>query len=153
MSDPVDPSLNLEASLELQYTYQRSVGAVLGRALAGLQRGVILGARTSDGRVLVPPLEYDPLTGQSTTDLVEVPPHGVVTTWTWADSPHPNQPLETGFAWALVRLDGADTGLLHAVDVPGPEHMKTGMRVSARWRDDRRGHITDIACFVPERSD
>jgi hypothetical protein len=28
--------------------------------------------------------------------------------------------------------------------------MRTGMRVAARWRDARVGHITDIACFVPE---
>uniref|UniRef100_UPI00352559D4 OB-fold domain-containing protein n=1 Tax=Streptomyces sanglieri TaxID=193460 RepID=UPI00352559D4 len=53
------------------------------------------------------------------------------------------------FAWVLVRLDGADTALLHALDAPGPEAVHTGMRVRIRWAAERTGAITDIACFEP----
>jgi uncharacterized OB-fold protein len=28
--------------------------------------------------------------------------------------------------------------------------MRTGMRVAPRWREDRKGLITDIEAFVPE---
>jgi hypothetical protein len=28
--------------------------------------------------------------------------------------------------------------------------MSTGMRVAAKWRDEREGHINDIECFVAE---
>jgi uncharacterized OB-fold protein len=37
------------------------------------------------------------------------------------------------------------------VDTGGDESaVRTGMRVQARWRDEREGHIQDIECFVPE---
>ena len=45
---------------------------------------------------------------------------GEVLTWSWAADPLPGQPLDRPFAWALVKLDGADTGLLHALDVGLP---------------------------------
>jgi Predicted nucleic-acid-binding protein containing a Zn-ribbon len=48
-----------------------------------------------------------------------------------------------------VRLDGADTALLHALDAPGPDAVRTGMRVRIRWAPERSGAITDIACFEP----
>ncbi|RSS40416.1 DNA-binding protein, partial [Streptomyces sp. WAC07061] len=58
-------------------------------------------------------------------------------------------PLGTPFAWVLVRLDGADTAILHALDAPGPDAVSTGMRVRVRWAAERTGAITDIACFEP----
>jgi len=29
--------------------------------------------------------------------------------------------------------------------------MKTGMRVTPRWRAERVGHINDLECFEPEK--
>ena len=49
----------------------------------------------------------------------------------------------------LVTLDGADTPLLHALDVASPDEVSTGMRVQVRWAEERVGAITDIACFEP----
>ena len=48
------------------------------------------------------------------------------------------------FAFALIRLDGADTTLVHVVDAESIDAMATGMRVAPRWKEDRTGHITDI---------
>ena len=140
----------LSAPYVLEYTYRRSVGPVLGRFLAGLRDGHILGARTSAGRVLVPPSEYDPDTSEPVGDLVAVGQAGVVTTWSWVEKPRARHPLTSAFAWALVKLDGADTPMLHAVDVGSIDAMSTGMRVRVRWRKDRVGEIADIACFEPE---
>jgi hypothetical protein len=119
--------------------------------LTGLREGIVLGIRCVDGRVLCPPVEYDPVTGDELTELVEVSEVGTVTTWAWEPEGRSNQPLDGPFGWALVRLDGADTGLLHVVDVEEPGAMSTGMRVRIRWREraDRQGDITDIACFEP----
>ena len=64
--------------------------------------------------------------------------------------PRTGNPLSTPFAWALIRLDGADTAMLHAVDAGSVDAMSTGMRVRVRWADEREGAITDIACFEPE---
>jgi uncharacterized protein len=142
----------LTAPYVLEYTYRRSVGPVIGRFLAGLRDGQILGARTAGGRVLVPPSEYDPDTGEPVGDLVEVGPAGVVVTWSWVAAPDPKAklPLARPFAWALVRLDGADTGMLHAVDAGSTAAMRTGMRVRVRWRAERAGEVGDIECFEPE---
>jgi uncharacterized OB-fold protein len=68
-----------------------------------------------------------------------------VLSWTWQPQPLDGQPLDRPFAWALIKLDGADTALLHAVD----GEVKTGDRVHAHWVAEPVGAITDIACFLP----
>ncbi|OKH98073.1 DNA-binding protein [Streptomyces sp. CB02923] len=139
----------LTAPLVVEFPFTRSLGPVQSAFLTGLRERVVLGVRTVEGRVLVPPAEYDPVTAAELRDLVEVGSTGTVTTWAWNPAPRPHQPLATPFAWALVRLDGADTALLHALDAPGPEAVRTGMRVRVRWAAERTGAITDIACFEP----
>jgi uncharacterized protein len=139
----------LSAPLVLEYPFKRTVGPVQSAFLTGLREGLVLGVRTSDGRVLCPPVEYDPVTSEELTELVELADAGTVTTWSWEPAPRANQPLDRPFAWALVRLDGADTGLLHALDAGSPDRVSTGMRVRVRWNGDREGAITDIACFEP----
>ncbi|WIN00829.1 OB-fold domain-containing protein [Actinoplanes oblitus] len=139
----------LSAPLTISFDYTRSLGPVLSRFMTGLRERRVLGSRTADGRVHVPPLEYDPATHAPLTDLVEVAPTGVVTGWTWTDRPLDGQPLDRPFGWALIRLDGAATALLHAVDAGSRDAMRTGMRVRIRWAAERTGHIRDIACFEP----
>src|SRR5262245_661597 len=138
----------LSAPYVLEYPYRRSCGPVIGRFLAGLQARRIFGVCTADRRVLVPPAEYDDH-GEPTGALVEVGQSGVVVAWAWIDRPRPNQPLDRPFAWALVKLDGASTALIHAVDAGSADRMATGMRVRVRWRAERTGSIRDIECFEP----
>ena len=140
----------LSAPYVLEYTYRRSVGPVIGRFFAALTEGKILGGRTASGKVVVPPTEYDPETSDPVTELVEVGTSGVVTSWSWCASPRAHQPLDRPFAWALIKLDGADTAMLHAVDAGDIAKMKSGMRVKARFSAERSGNIRDIACFEPE---
>ncbi|WP_328794454.1 Zn-ribbon domain-containing OB-fold protein [Herbidospora solisilvae] len=147
---PSEPHPEINHVLEFPGGYTRSTGPVIGRFLTELRAGRIVGVRTAGRRVLVPPLEYDPATGEPVTDeFVEVGPAGTVREWTWVEEPRKNHPLDRPFAWALIRLDGADTALVHAVDAP-VKAMRTGLRVWPRWRHDRVGSITDLECFVPE---
>ncbi|MFF2248722.1 Zn-ribbon domain-containing OB-fold protein [Streptomyces sp. NPDC058142] len=139
----------LKAPLVVEFPFTRSLGPVQSAFLTGLRERTVLGVKTTDGKVLVPPVEYDPVTADELRDLVEVEPTGTVTTWAWNPGPRRGQPLDTPFAWVLVKLDGADTGLLHALDAPGPDAVTTGMRVRVRWAAERTGAITDIACFEP----
>jgi uncharacterized OB-fold protein len=143
----------LSAPIELSFDYTRSLGPTLSRFMTGLAARRVIGGRGSDGRVYVPPLEYDPVTGAAVTDFVEVGDHGAVQSWCWAAEPLPGQPLDRPFAWALVRLDGADTAMLHALDVASPADVRTGMRVQARWAAEPAGHIRDIVCFEPETAE
>lgn len=142
----------LSARHVIAYDYRRSLGPVQSRFFTALRDRRIEGVRLADGRVLVPPQEHDPDTGEASGEPVEVGPGGVVKTWAWVTRPRPQHPLARPFAWALVELDGADTGLLHVVDARDPARMATGMRVVVQWAEPTVGRIQDIACFVPEES-
>jgi uncharacterized protein len=135
--------------MEIAFDYTRSLGPVLGQFMTALRERRILGTRGADGRVHAPPFEYDPVTFAAPEELVEVGPAGTVVSWTWLPVPLDGQPLDRPFAWALIRLDGADTAMLHAVDAGSAAAMRTGMRVRPRWADERVGSIRDIACFEP----
>ena len=135
-----------------QYPYRRATGPILGRFFTEIRdHGRFVGVKTASGKVLCPPVDVDPdtLEDLSVDDLVEVGPAGCVTCWTWLHEPRPGNPLDYPFAWALIKLDGADSALLHAVDAGSESAMRTGMRFVARFRDERSGGIRDIACFVP----
>jgi uncharacterized protein len=139
----------LRAPLEIGFDYTRSLGPVLSQFITALAGQRILGARAADGRVHAPPFEYDPDTSEPPGDLVEVGPEGTVISWTWVTEPLDGQPLARPFGWALIRLDGADTAMLHAVDAGTAAALHTGLRVRPRWAADPAGRIQDIACFVP----
>ena len=122
-----DETSVLSATHVVEYTYRRSVGPVLGRFFAGLRERRIEGVRAADGRVLVPPSESDPATGESTRDeFVEVGP-GVV--------------RKTGKVTALeYYLQGRE-----AVYAANRERL-----LEAVSRYERVGELGDLACFEPE---
>jgi uncharacterized OB-fold protein len=133
----------------IQFPYKRSLGPVFGAFMTGLVQRKILGIRY-DGKVLAPPLEWDPQTGaELAPDFVEVGPAGTVTNWTWVAEPTEQHPLDHPFAFAMIRLDGADNPMIHAVDAGSMDAMSDGMRVAPRWAAERTGRINDIECFVP----
>jgi uncharacterized OB-fold protein len=142
---------DLTAPLVLEYPYTRTVGDVMGRFFTGLRDRRIEGIRARDGRVICPPPEYDPVTSEPLSEFVEVGPGATVVSWTWVNQPQDGAPIDRPFAWALLRLDGADTSMVHAVDPgrAGADGMRTGMRVTVRWREETEGHIRDIECFQP----
>jgi uncharacterized OB-fold protein len=134
--------------------YTRSVGPVIGRFLTGLRDARILAVRLADGRVLVPPTEYDPTTSAAVSAegdaWIEVGPRGTVQAFTWVSEPRPDKhALDKPFAFALIRPDGADTALLHVVDCGSADGIRVGSRVAPRWRAERTGTITDIEAWIP----
>jgi uncharacterized OB-fold protein len=137
------------APLEIGFDYTRSLGPTLSQFMSALADRRILGSRGADGRVHAPPFEYDPVTFAPPDEMVQVGPEGTVLTWSWMPRPLEGQPLPHPFAWALIRLDGADTAMLHAVDAGSAGRMRTGMRVRVRWAASTVGDIRDIACFGP----
>ena len=138
----------LSAPLKLSFDYTRSVGPLLSQFFTALRERRIVGVRGSDRRVHVPPAEFDPVTYERLTEIVPVASVGTVVSWTWQSAPLEGQPLDRPFAWALIKLDGADTPLLHAVDATSADAINTGGRVHAHWADQPVGAITDIAYFA-----
>ena len=131
----------------LEYPFKRSLGPVLSRFFTSLRDRRFEGIRTRDGRVLVPPQEYDPETGETLDEWVPVGPGGEVVSWSWVGRPRTKQPLDHPFAYALIKLDGADAPLLHAVDAGSEEKLSKGTRVVPRWADEPKGGINDVVCF------
>jgi uncharacterized OB-fold protein len=135
--------------MTIQFPYKRSLGPVIGAFMTGLTERRLIGIRNG-GQVMCPPLEWDPETGKELAhDFVDVGPAGTVQSWTWVAQPGAQHPLDRPFAFALIKLDGADSSLMHAVDAGSIDAMRTGMRVAPRWRAERKGHMTDIEAFVP----
>jgi uncharacterized protein len=139
----------LRAPHEVAFSYTRSVAGAEHRFLSGLARAELWGSRSADGRVTVPPVDWDPETGAEVDGFVRLGERGVVRSWTWIAEPQPDDPSPQPFALALIHLEGADTSMLHIVDAPDEAAMRTGMVVCADWRVERVGAIRDLRAFVP----
>ena len=74
-----ETSATFHARHAIEYTYRRSVGPVLGHFFTALRERKIVGIRSGGGRVLVPPSEHDPDTGEALEDfgLVDLDGHAV----------------------------------------------------------------------------
>lgn len=147
MGKPAVPADLLRADLAIEYPFNRTTGPVIGAFYTGLTKQVVVGIKGVDGRVICPPVEYDPTTGEPLTELVKVSDEGTITSWSWVRAPRAQQALDAPHALALIKLDGADTAILHVVAASGPEAVSTGARVKAHWADERSGAVTDIAYF------
>jgi uncharacterized OB-fold protein len=137
-------------SFTLEFPYQRTLGPILGPFMTALRDGKLLGIRAGN-RVICPPVEFNPETLENLApDFVEVGPAGRVECFTWVAEPSSKHPFQVPFAFAEIKLDGADTTITHAVKASGPDAIATGMRVKVQFREQRSGTINDIY-FVPEQ--
>jgi uncharacterized OB-fold protein len=146
---PQDEPKLLKKEFESSFTFTRSTGPIAGRFLTELRDRKIFGIVGRGGKVLVPPLEYDPKTFAALEAFVEVGQRGTVQSWCWVKEPREKHLLKRPFAFALILLDGADTPMVHMVDAGDESAMSTGMQVRVRWAEETRGSITDIECFEP----
>ena len=140
----------LSQAFTLGYTYTRSTGPIVGQFLTSLRARKMVGIKASDGKVLMPPVEFDPVSADALSEFVDVADSGVVKTWCWVKQPRKAHPSDKPFAWAMIQLDGADTPMLHWVDAGDEAAMSTGMRVKVRWAEETKGLMSDINGFVPE---
>jgi uncharacterized OB-fold protein len=142
----------LRAPLVIEYPFRRTTGPVIGAFFTAVREGRLLGIKAANGSVICPPQEYDPVTAEPLTELVPVGDTGTVESWTWVTESDDGQPFDRPFAWVLVRLDGADTPMMHALDVAGPNEVSVGQRVRVVWAEERTGAITDFH-FAPDTDD
>ncbi len=140
----------LRAPHVVDYSYRRSTGGAVRVFLAGLAKKEIWASRSASGTIEVPPVDWDPETGTEVEEFVRLGNRGVVRTWTWVTDPDAGHPLDGPFALALVQIDGADSALLHVVDIEAEVMMRSGMAVRADWREERTGSIRDIRAFVAD---
>jgi len=105
----------------------------------------------SCGKVFIPPRKICPACFTENTQWVNVSNEGTVISYTIARRQFASIPRDKKMPviWGLIKLDGADTALLHYLDDVRPEDVKIGMRVKAVFAESRKGVIRDISHFKP----
>ena len=111
----------LHAEHRLEYPYSRSVGPVIGAFLTGLRDGRLSGCQRVRrlGHRAAHRVRPHHRRGRRRAGRGRPRRGGRVVGV--GRPPAAQAPAPTPFAWALIRLDGADTALLHAVDAGGPD--------------------------------
>jgi hypothetical protein len=139
---------------ELRGDFAWDTGIAIGRYLAAMKEGVILGAHCKKCRkVVVPPRtvcegcyrpmdEYVPLQDTGTVNTFSI----CYVTW---DVKRIQEPLIP----AVIEIDGAAPlhGIMHLLGEVDPKAVHIGMRVKAVWKPpkQRQGAVTDILYFKP----
>jgi uncharacterized OB-fold protein len=82
-------------------------------------------------------------------EMVELGDQGTILTYTVCLQPNPIQPKDTPITYAVIQLDGADNGMVHMLGEVAPEAINIGMRVQARFKEERTGNLLDIEYFKP----
>ncbi|MBI5481116.1 MAG: hypothetical protein HY906_19825 [Deltaproteobacteria bacterium] len=128
-----------EGSIHLPFAY--AAGPAASRFLVSLRdEGRILGSPCpACRRVLCPARSFCPRCGDETGEPISVGPAGTVVSFTAQAG---------GVVFGLVRLDGADTAMLHRLLGDGMR-WTIGARVRPRLAARRQASITDIEGFEP----
>jgi uncharacterized protein len=138
----------IPGELSVSFRYTPGVGnTAFFEALR--DRGVLLGSRCdSCGVSYVPARVFCERCLRELESSLECGPEGELLSWTVARVDVDDRPLSDPVIYALVRLDGADTALLHRlIEVDG--ELSIGMRVRAVLADTRDGSILDLEGFEP----
>ena len=141
----VEP-LTLKGQIAVPYTWW--VGETGSRFLVSLRDDQkILGAKCSQcGTVYVPPRKNCGRCFVDINEWVKIADEGIITAYTIVHYTNPVQPVKTPFAYALIKLDGADVGFLHIIK-QDLDKIKQGLRVKAKFKAERTGSILDIDSF------
>ena len=140
----------MEGNITVPYSW--TTGYAAGRFLTELRDNQkILGIKCSKcGEVMVPPRDICPHCYIKNEEMVEVGPEGTVTAFSVVHLSNDEQAVDTPFALALIRLEGADTDLIHLLGgVNEFGDIQHGMKVEPVWKKERIGYLTDIEYFKP----
>jgi uncharacterized OB-fold protein len=140
--------VKIPGELSVSFRYTPGVGN-LAFFEALRDRGVFLGSHCDDcGVTYVPARVFCERCMGELEPSVECGPEGELVSWTIVRVDVDDHPLESPVTYGLVRLDGADTVLLHRlIEIDGEPAI--GMRVRAVLASERDGSILDVSGFAP----
>ncbi len=87
-------------------------------------------------KVFVPPRKACPQCHHKEMSWTDLPPEGTLVSFTVARRQLAAVPREVPVVYGLVRLDGADTSILHQLGEVDPDKVSIGMRVCAKFVDE-----------------
>jgi hypothetical protein len=125
-------SVRTPARLEDTYT----AGQATTRFLKGVAQGKILGERAPNGKVYVPSRGADPQLGVATSEQVELPHVGTLTSFCIVNVAFYGQGMEIPYTSGLILLDGSDLPIMHLIQECPVDDVHIGMRVEAVWVDE-----------------
>lgn len=146
-----------ELSIDIDASYNWSVGARMERFIRGLGERKLLGIRCPEcRRVFVPPRKICERCFAETDDWVEVGPGGTVLSFTVGHVELDEKAgglvdLDEPRVYGLIKPDGADTSFVHRIGEAEPGEVSGSMRVEAVWADPTAGTLSDLLYFKPER--
>lgn len=148
--ETIEP-LVYETRIKVPYTW--SVGEIGSRFLIELRdHKKIFGTRCPNcNRVYLPPRKSCGRCFSENLEWVELNSQGTLLTYTIVRYESAAAHIKPPFAYGIILLDGASTGLVHFLGEVDFEEIKTGMRVEAVFEDERIGDILDIRHFRPVR--
>lgn len=152
MQTNYEDSFVIEGKLALPYQYfAGTIGSRFIRALRDEKK--IMGVRCDTcGKVFVPPRQTCAVCFEDLSEKwVDLKPTGSVTGWTVVREAQPHHPFPPPFIQAMIKLDGADTPMVHVVRGVGASEMKEGLRVKAVFAKKPVNTIMAIECFRPDR--
>lgn len=141
----------LTLSGEVHIEYQWTVGIAGSRFFAELRdHKRIMGTKCPQcARVMVPPRIFCEECFVDADQWVEVSNRGELVTFGDSYLSPEGRQLDKPWMLGIVKLDGADGGLIHYLGETKPEDVKIGMRMEAVFADKREGNIKDIKYFRP----
>ena len=102
-------------------------------------------------KVYVPPRGACPVDGVPTTDEVELPHTGTLTSFCVVNVAFYGQGMEIPYTAGLILLDGADLPMMCLLQEVDVQDVRIGMRLEAVWVDDAdlRPNLESIKYFRP----
>jgi uncharacterized OB-fold protein len=139
---------------QLHGEFAWDTGIAIGRYLAALREGFLLGARCATCRkVVVPPRLVCEWCFRPMDEYVPLQDTGRVNTFSLCYVTWDVQRIQKPEIPAVIEIDGASPlhGILHKLDEIDPQQVRIGMRVQAVWKPapERSGSVTDILYFRP----
>jgi len=135
----------------IRVPYTWAAGEVASKFYVGLRGRKIRGVRCgSCGTVFVPPKKICHQCFNELTEWVDVSDVGTLETFTVVHYSEPElHPMEAPFAYGIVKLDGADTGMTCLIGEVKFDNLKQGMRLKAVFKEAPQGNYLDIKYFKP----
>ena len=135
----------------IRVPYTWAAGEVASKFYTGLRDRRIRGLRCPTcGIVFVPPKKVCHQCFNELTEWVEVSDEGMLETFTVVHYSEPElHPMKAPFAYGIVKLDGADTGMTCLIGEAELASLKQGMRLKAVFKEAPEGNYLDIKYFKP----
>ena len=146
---------NLISHQVLQVPFNYSAGPVASKFLISLRDDQkILGIRCEKcGIVYVPPRSTCGKCLSELKNWVELSGRGSIESFTAVNYKEPTHPADRDpLIIAVIKLDGADTGLTHLIGEAKEKDLRAGLKVEPVFRGHRQGNILDLKYFRPVKA-